>query len=48
MVEAWRATGVVAEPIVCETPAAGYSAVVRRESDDEIGAAAAAAARTDD
>ena len=48
MVEAWRVTGVVSEPIVCETPAAGYSAVVRRERGDELGAVAAAAVRTDD
>jgi homoserine kinase len=48
MVEAWRVTGVVAEPIVCESPAAGYSAVVRRECDDELGVAAAVATHTSD
>jgi homoserine kinase len=46
MVDAWRATGVSAETIVSETPAAGYSAVVRRECDDELGAVATAAVHT--
>jgi homoserine kinase len=46
MVGAWRATGVSVEAIVCETPAAGYSAVVRRECDDELGAVATAAVHT--
>lgn len=45
MVAAWRALGVNAEPIACETPAAGYSAVARRDQEETLGAAAGAAAR---
>lgn len=48
MVDAWRVTGVTAASIVCETPAAGYSVVVRREREDELGVAAAAATQTTD
>lgn len=43
MVEAWRSAGVSAEPIVCETPAAGYSVVVQRGEDKTLGAAAGVA-----
>jgi homoserine kinase len=46
MVAAWRAVGIVAESITGETPAAGYSATVRRELDDDTGAAVSAAVHT--
>ena len=44
MVAAWRSVGIESEPIVCETPAAGHSVVVRRGHDDTLGASAGAAA----
>lgn len=46
MVEAWRRTGVDAEPIVGEEPTAGYSAVLRRDRDQKLGVAATAATQT--
>ncbi|HUF30404.1 MAG TPA: homoserine kinase [Gemmatimonadaceae bacterium] len=39
MVEAWRGFDVRSEAIVCETPATGYSATVRRERDDGLDSA---------
>jgi hypothetical protein len=46
MVEAWRRTGVDAEPIVGVEPTAGYSAVLRRDRDQKLGVAATAATQT--
>ena len=43
MIAAWQSEGVAAEPIVCETPAAGHSARVERGDGQESGIAASAA-----
>lgn len=46
MANAWHRAGVQAEPVACESPAAGYSVVVRRELDEGLGSAAGAARQT--
>lgn len=48
MVNAWGEIGIAAEPIICETPGAGYSVVVHRAQGEELGVAATAVTRATD